>query len=96
MKLLFVLTEIIRNRDIGLKRFLNNLNHFYYEYMEDIPNGPKPTLKQFNDYLYKWAEKVWPRALDVIMNILETNMLRDNSLLNVFLFTFSSEAWPSS
>ena len=66
VKLLFVAAEIIRDRDLGEKRFLNNLNHFYYEYIKDIPNGPKPTLEQFDDYLYRWAEKVWPRALDVI------------------------------
>ena len=66
MKLLFVATKIICDRDLEVKRFLDNLNHFYYEYMKDIPNGPKPTLQQFDDYLYRWAEKVWRRALDVI------------------------------
>ena len=66
MKLLFVTTEIMCDRDLGVKRFLNNLSHFYYEYMKHIPNGPKPTLQQFDDYLYRWAEKVWRRALDVI------------------------------
>ena len=30
VKLLFVAAEIIRDRDLGEKRFLNNLNHFYY------------------------------------------------------------------
>ena len=34
--------------------------------MKDIPNGPKPTFKQFDDYLYRWAEKVWHCTLDVI------------------------------
>ena len=66
MKLLFVATKIIRDRDLELKRFLDNLNHFYYEYMKDIPNGPKPTLEQFDDSFYRWAEKVWSRALDII------------------------------
>ena len=66
VKLLFVAAEIIRDRDLGEKRFLNNLNHFYYEYIKDIPNGPKATLQQFDDYLYRWAEKVWLPALDVI------------------------------
>ena len=66
MKLLFAAAEIIRDRDLGEKRFLNNLNHFYYEHIKDITNGPKPTLEQFDDYLYRSAEKVWPRALDVI------------------------------
>ena len=66
MKLLFVATKIIRDRDLEVKRFLDNLNHFYYEYMKDIPNGPKPTFKQFDHYLYRWAEKVWHCTLDVI------------------------------
>ena len=34
--------------------------------MKDIPNGPKPTLEQFDGYLHIWAEKFWLRALDVI------------------------------
>ena len=51
MKLLFAAAEIIRNRDLGEKRFFNNLNHVYHEYIKDIPNGPKPTLEQFDDYL---------------------------------------------
>ena len=38
----------------------------FIEYIKDIPNGPKRTLAQFDDYLYRWAEKVWPRALDII------------------------------
>ena len=58
MKLLFAAAEIIRNRDLGEKRFFNNLNLVYHEYIKDIPNGPKPTLEQFDDYLYRWAEKV--------------------------------------
>ena len=66
MKLLFAAAEIIRNRDLGEKRFFNNLNHVYHEYIKDIPNEPKPTLEQFDDYLYRWAEKVWPRALAII------------------------------
>ena len=53
MKLLFVAAEVIRDLDLGEKRFLNNLNHFYHEYMKDTPNGPKPTLEEFDDYLYR-------------------------------------------
>ena len=66
MKLLFVVAEIICDRDLGEERFVNNPNHLYYEYIKDIPNRPKPTFKQFDDYLYRWAGKVWSRALDVI------------------------------
>ena len=66
MKLLFVAGEVIRDRCLGGKRFLNNLNHFYYEYIKDTPNEPKPTLEEFDDYLYRWAEKIWPLALDIL------------------------------
>ena len=66
MKILFVATVIISDRNLGVKRFLNNLNHFYYEYMKNIPNGTKPTLEQFDEFLYRLAEKVWSRALDII------------------------------
>ena len=66
VKLLFVATETILDRELEVKKFLNNLNHFYYEYMKDIPNGPKSTLEQFDDYLYRWVEKVWSHALDLI------------------------------
>ena len=71
MKLLFVAAKIIRHQDFVEKRFFNNLHHFYYEYInyeyiKDIPNGPKPMLEQFDDYLYRWAGRVWPRAPDVV------------------------------
>ena len=66
VKLLFAVAEIICDHDLGEKRSLNNLNHFYYEYIKDIPNGPKPTLEEFDDYLYRWAGKIWPLALDII------------------------------
>ena len=66
MKLLFVAAKIIRDRDLEEKKFLDNLNHFCYEYIKDIPNGPNPTLEPFDEYLYKWTEKVWSLALDVI------------------------------
>ena len=79
VKLLIAAAEIIRKRDIRKRNFLNNLNHFYFEYIKDIPNGPKPTLAQFDGYLYRWAEKVWPRALDIIYEYSRKNLLRDNS-----------------
>lgn len=79
MKLLVAAAEIIRKRDIGKRNFLNNLNHFYFEYIKDFSNGPKPTLAQFGGYLYRWAEKVWPRALDIIYEYSPKNILRDNS-----------------
>ena len=65
VKLLPAAAEIIREGDLGERSFLNNLNHFYYEYIKDTPTGQKQTLGQFDNYLYRWAEKIWSRALDI-------------------------------
>ena len=66
IKLLYAAAEIIRYLDQGETLFRTRLNYFHNEYCKDNPNGPKPTLEKFDDYLYRWAVKVWPRAFDKI------------------------------
>ena len=66
MKLLFPAAEIIRRLDQGEGIFFSKLNQFYSEYIKDNSNRPTPTLGQFDDYLYRWAETVWPRTLDKV------------------------------
>ena len=66
IKLLYAAAEIIRYLDQGETLFRTRLNYFHNEYCKDNPNGPKPTLEKFDDYLYRWAMKVWPRAFDKI------------------------------
>ena len=44
----------------------NRLQKQHERYCTDNPNGPKLTVAKFDDYLYRWAMKVWPCALDII------------------------------
>ena len=49
------------------KRFFNHRLRFHHkQYCRDNPNGPKLTLEKIDDYLYRWAMKVWPHAFDII------------------------------
>ena len=60
---LFAAAEIIRRLNQGARIFLSKLNQFYSEYIKDNSNRPTPTLEQFDDYLYRWAETVLLRTL---------------------------------
>ena len=66
VKILYAAAEIIRYLDQGETAFNNRLRRLHYEYCTDYPNETQPTVVQFDDYLYRWAMKVWPRALDKI------------------------------
>ena len=32
----------------------------------DTPPNERPSIAKFDNYLYSWAIKVWPRALELI------------------------------
>ena len=66
LKLLFAAVEIIRRLDQGEGIFFSKFNHFYNEYIKDNWNRPISILGKFDDYLYRWAERVWPRTLDEV------------------------------
>ena len=44
----------------------NRLQKQHERYCTDNPNGPKLTVAKFDDYLYRWAMKVQPVALDIV------------------------------
>ena len=46
--------------------FYKFLTYKYNTYFEDVPTNQRPTVEKFDNYLYHWAKKVWPRALDII------------------------------
>ena len=46
--------------------FKDKLNSEYRQYFRNNPKEQKPTIEVFDNYLYYWAMKVWPRALDII------------------------------
>ena len=38
----------------------------YNRYFRNTPDDEKPSIEKFDNYLYCWALKIWPRALDII------------------------------
>ena len=62
VKLSYATTEIIRYLNQSETALENRLRDF----IKDYPNKTQPSIEQFGDYLYRWATKVWPRALGKI------------------------------
>ena len=58
--------ELIHDSQFGENRFNYRLQKQYKRYCTNHPNGPKLKIEQFDDYLYRWAMKVWPCALDIV------------------------------
>ena len=58
--------DLIHNLDLGEDHFIYNLSYHFKRYCQDNPGGPEITIEKLDDYLYRWAMKVWPRAFDVI------------------------------
>ena len=62
--ILYAVGEIIRYLDQGEKVFHSNLKFYHNQYCKNNPNETQTTIEKFDDYLYRWAMKVWPRAFD--------------------------------
>ena len=58
---------LIHDLDLGENHFKYNLSKQYKRYCKDNPESPELSIEKFDDYLYKWAIKVWPRAFDIIL-----------------------------
>ena len=48
------------------QEFKYDLSKEYKSYFKNTPMDQRPTIEVFDNYLYHWAVKVWPRALDII------------------------------
>ena len=58
--------DLIHASQFSEHHFKNRLKQQDERYCTDNLNGPKLTVAKFDDYLYRWAMKVWPCALDII------------------------------
>ena len=58
--------DIIRDPPKHDKEFYLKISCTYERYFRNTPIEQKPTIENFDNYLYCWAVKVWPRALDRI------------------------------
>ena len=64
--ILGIAADIIRELPRGKEEFYKNLHENYNSYFRNTPIDQRPTIETFDNYLYSWAMKVWPRALDII------------------------------
>ena len=64
--LLGMAADIIRDLPRGKEAFHRNLEKSYLDYFRNTPLDQRPKIEVFDNYLYSWAMKVWPRALDII------------------------------
>ena len=55
-----------RERTFDRKQYYENLTKKYNGYFRNTPDAEKPSIYKFDNYLYCWALKIWPRALDTI------------------------------
>ena len=58
--------EIVRNPPEDDTMFDIRIRGIRNLYFQDTPIEQKPTIEAIDNYLYCWAVKVWPRALDKI------------------------------
>ena len=66
VKLLHNAANLIHNLDLGEDHLIYTLSYHCKEYCKHNPGGPEITIEKYDDYLYRRAMKVWPRAFDII------------------------------
>ena len=58
--------ETLKRRHRGTETYLLCIKYYPRVYTKENPNKPKPSPKQFDDYLYQYAELAWPDAINKI------------------------------
>ena len=58
--------DLIHAAQINENHYNYRLQQQYDRYCKDNPNGPRLTIEKFDDYLFRWAKKVWPCAIDIV------------------------------
>ena len=66
--LLHMAAHIIRDLPRGDQTFRYNLEKRYIEYFRNTALDRRPKIEVFDNYLYTWAMKAWPRPLYIIAN----------------------------
>ena len=69
VRVLSIAADVIReSREASCdrKRYYEILTQKHRNYFCDTPDDEKPAIYKFDNYLFCWALKIWPRALDII------------------------------
>ena len=79
VELLNIAADIRNYTPQNKNEFYEILTREYNRYFRNTSIDQGPTIEKFGNYLYHWAKKVWPRALDIIF---EECRLRNRALQN--------------
>ena len=58
--------DLIHASQFDENHYKYRLQKQYDRYCTDNPNGPRLSIEKFDDFLYRWAKKVWPCALEIV------------------------------
>ena len=69
VRVLTITADVLREtrlRAFDTKQYYEHLTQKYNSYFQNTPDTEKPSIYKFDSYLFCWALKIWPRALDII------------------------------
>ena len=69
VRVLTIAADVLREtrlRAFNKKQYYEYLTKEYNGYFWNTPDAEKPSIYKFDNYLFCWALKIWPRALDII------------------------------
>ena len=69
LNILEVADETLKRSHRGIETYPLCIKYYLRVYTRENPNKPKPSPKQFDDYLYQYAELAWPEAINEIRTL---------------------------
>lgn len=69
VQILHIAADVIRETRANhsdRKRYTAYITERYNSYFFNTPLPERPPISKFDNYLFCWAAKIWPRALDII------------------------------
>ena len=69
VEVLHIAADLVRENSANSydgERYLELITRKHDAFFVDTPHNERPSIAKFDNYLYSWATKIWPRALDLI------------------------------
>ena len=69
VEVLHIAADLVRENQANSydgERYLEHITSKHEDFFVDTPPNERPSIAKFDNYLYSWAIKIWPRALELI------------------------------
>ena len=69
VEVLHIAADLVRENSANSydgERYLELITRKHDAFFVDTPHNERPSIAKFDNYLYSWATKIWPRTLDLI------------------------------